>query len=242
MSTQFMTEPPEKTKHQISRQGSHSSSFHSSQNGSSSPILQLQRTLGNQRVAQLIRARRLTPQGGIIGLQPKLTVGAANDQYEQEADRVAHQVMSMPDAAPANSTQATIARAALPQGVPGEKTTEEDEDKIPQTSAPTAASITPLAQRQMEEEEAEDKEMPLQAKPAQTGERPLQRQTLPEEEEAEPIQASPAGSLADSFEAGEDVESRLNRSKGGGSPLPDAVRSFMEPRFGMDFSQVRTHT
>ena len=65
---------------------------------------------------------------------------------------------------------------------------------------------------------------------------------MPEEEEVKPIQASPAGSLADSFEAGEDVESRLNRSKGGGSSLPDTVRSFMEPRFGMDFSQVRTHT
>jgi Domain of unknown function (DUF4157) len=38
------------------------------------------------------------------------------------------------------------------------------------------------------------------------------------------------------------LEDRLNSSKGGGSPLPDEVRSFMEPRFGADFSQVRTHT
>ncbi|WP_156972531.1 DUF4157 domain-containing protein, partial [Nitrosospira sp. NpAV] len=63
-----------------------------------------------------------------------------------------------------------------------------------------------------------------------------------EEKDAETPRTGSAGSLADSFEVGEDVESRLNRSKGGGSPLPDAVRSFMEPRFGMDFSQVRTHT
>src|SRR5688500_689423 len=62
-----------------------------------SSISKLQRTLGNQRVTQLIQARRLTPEGRILGLQPKLTVGAANDQYEQEADRVAGQVMSMPD-------------------------------------------------------------------------------------------------------------------------------------------------
>lgn len=60
------------------------------------PILQLQRLLGNQRVTQLIRARRLTPQGEMIGLQRKLTVGAADDQYEREADQVARQVMSMP--------------------------------------------------------------------------------------------------------------------------------------------------
>ncbi|MHC5827765.1 MAG: eCIS core domain-containing protein, partial [Nostoc sp.] len=44
------------------------------------------------------------------------------------------------------------------------------------------------------------------------------------------------------LEAEGDIESRLNSSKGGGSPLPDEVRSFMEPRFGADFSQVRVHT
>ena len=53
-----------------------------------SPVLQLQRMLGNRRVAQLIQAKRLTPEGKILGLQPKTTVGAADDQYEQEADRV----------------------------------------------------------------------------------------------------------------------------------------------------------
>ncbi len=38
-------------------------------------------------------------------LQAKLTVGAANDSYEQEADRVAAQVMSMPAQAPAIQRQ-----------------------------------------------------------------------------------------------------------------------------------------
>ncbi len=39
-----------------------------------------------------------------------------------------------------------------------------------------------------------------------------------------------------------DLESRLNASQGGGSLLSEEVRSFMEPRFGADFSQVRVHT
>jgi hypothetical protein len=39
-----------------------------------------------------------------------------------------------------------------------------------------------------------------------------------------------------------DLESRLSASKGGGSPLPSDVRSFMEPRFGANFSEVRVHT
>lgn len=37
---------------------------------------------------------RYTRPGGT--LQPKLTVGAADDRYEHEADRMAEQVMRMP--------------------------------------------------------------------------------------------------------------------------------------------------
>ena len=42
--------------------------------------------------------------------------------------------------------------------------------------------------------------------------------------------------------SGSNLESQLNASKGGGSPLSDDVRSFMEPRFGADFSGVQVHT
>jgi hypothetical protein len=38
------------------------------------------------------------------------------------------------------------------------------------------------------------------------------------------------------------VEQRLTSSQGGGQPLPGDVRDYMEPRFGVDFSQVRVHT
>lgn len=38
------------------------------------------------------------------------------------------------------------------------------------------------------------------------------------------------------------LESRLLQSKGKGQPLPDPTRSFMESRFGHDFSAVRVHT
>ena len=181
-------------------------------------------------MAQLIQAKRLTPEGKIIGLQRKLTVGAADDQYEQEADRVARQVMNTPDAVAANSMQ----RAMSP---------EEDKDKMLQTK-PLAASITPFVQRQMvNNEEPEDKEKPVQAKfLTETSREPLQRQPETEEEETEPIQAKSAGSMSDSFEAGADVETQVSLSKGRGSPLPDPVRAYMEPRFGVDFSHVRVHT
>ncbi|SEL12378.1 DUF4157 domain-containing protein [Nitrosovibrio tenuis] len=197
-----------------------------------SPILQLQRTLGNRRVAQLLQAKRLSADGTVVGLQRKLTVGAANDQYEQEADRVAHQVMSMSDSA---------------VHLQRDMSTEEDKDTVLQTK-PLVASITPLAQRELKNlgnTEDKEEEIPVQAKANDADNLP-RRQPETEEEEHKPLQAksiqAKAESQANSFEAGADVESRLNQSKGGGSPLPDAVRAFMEPRFGMEFSHVRTHT
>jgi hypothetical protein len=50
------------------------------------PVLRLHRAIGNQAVRRL--------------LQPKLTVGAPEDAYEREADRVAERVMRMPEARP----------------------------------------------------------------------------------------------------------------------------------------------
>ena len=50
----------------------------------------IQRTTGNQAVLRLLRARHL---------QPKLTVSRPDVIHEQEADRVADEVMRMPDAA-----------------------------------------------------------------------------------------------------------------------------------------------
>lgn len=59
-------------------------------------LVSLQRTLGNQAVQRLIADGRLQVGSGV--LQAKLTVGPVDDPYEQEADTVAQQVMTMPDA------------------------------------------------------------------------------------------------------------------------------------------------
>ncbi len=149
MSQQLLTESHEKTQQRIAPRKTRPTSAQSFQGGLH-PVLQLQRTLGNRRVAQLIQAKQLTSEGKIIGLQRKLSVGAADDQYEQEADRVARQVMNIPDAVAANSMQ----RAMSP---------EEDKDQMLQTK-PLAASITPFMQRQIvNNEDSEDKENPVQA-------------------------------------------------------------------------------
>jgi hypothetical protein len=51
-------------------------------------VIHLQSTIGNQAVQRLMKT-------GI--LQTKLRLGQPNDIYEQEADRVADQVMRMPE-------------------------------------------------------------------------------------------------------------------------------------------------
>ena len=198
-----------------------------------SPLVQLQQVLGNSHLARLFQAGRVDPQGHIIGIQPKLTVGAPNDQYEQEADRVARQVMTMPD--PSGGMQRNVS-------------SEEDKEKnkVLQTK-PLAGAIAPLVQRELVgggKVPDKDEEVPVQAKYVEGGSE-LQRQPGMEEEEQEPVQAQfiqKTESLADSFDASANVESGIGRSKGGGSPLPDTVRTFMEPRFGIDFSHVRVHT
>jgi hypothetical protein len=123
-------------------------------------LLSLQRTHGNRFVQQLLRSQ--------VAIQPKLAVSQPGDEYEQEADRVADVVMSMP-ASSVTQTERNLGAEAL--------------------------------------------------------------QTMP----------SLSRSAEDVSEIDEDLENRLSQSRGEGSPLPDDVRAFLEPRFGYDFNQVRVH-
>jgi len=87
MSEQRLTQSPEKAKQRNARRESRPDSVPSLQGGLH-PLLQLQRTIGNRAVNRLLQSRTL---------QAKLTVSQPHDPYEQEADRVAEQVMRMPD-------------------------------------------------------------------------------------------------------------------------------------------------
>jgi len=163
------------------------------------------------------------------GAQAKLTVGQPNDKYEQEADRVAEQVMTMPKPAP-------------PQGAYFGYGDEKVQTK------PLVQTITPLIQRQSIEEEEE----PIQSRSE------IQRQ--PEEEEEEPIQTKPDIQKQEALEDDEEepvmtkmnnsssqptsssIKGSINQSKGQGTPLPKEPLSFMENRFGTDFSKVRIHS
>lgn len=191
----------------------------------SASILSLQRTIGNRAVQRMLAQRA---QGSTIptrtlsrlSIQPKVMVGPAADQYEQEADRVAERVMSMPATATTDHAQ--------------RQNKEEEELQ----KKPLSASITPKIRR-MDDEETQAK--PLAASISAVA----QRAVAGAEKEEEEFQTKPSPHHAEadgSFEAGSDLESRLAQSKGSGSPLPEDTRAFMESRFGADFSDVRAHT
>lgn len=105
-------------------------------------ILALQRTVGNRAVHRLLTGQAVRPQASESQsrqpIQAKLTVGAAGDKYEQEADRVASQIMSM-DAQPANQSI--------------QRKSEKEEDELQRK--PSIVPITPLVQREVTPEDEE---------------------------------------------------------------------------------------
>ncbi|MEO7232695.1 MAG: DUF4157 domain-containing protein [Polaromonas sp.] len=134
----------------------------------------------------------------------KLTIGAANDAHEQEADRVADAVVSGQRS------------ASIQQGSPGLQ--------------------TKLYRKVLEPHEMFDS----------VGSAPdsANAEALPEEDAAPAsLQRKEASGQADGEAAvSTDYEQSLQHAiQGGGSALPPSTRSFMESRFGHDFSGVRVH-
>jgi hypothetical protein len=85
----------------------------------------------------------------------------------------------------------------------------------------------------------EDEEDKLKRQPIEEeDEKKMQRQ--PEEDEEKNVQAKEASDLTPEVNPG--IENQIQSIKGGGSPLSENERTFFEPRFGADFSQVRVHT
>lgn len=166
-----------------------------------SPELALHRALGNRSYGQY--------------LQAKLTVNRPGDLYEQEADRVAEQVMRMPEP--------VIQRACDCDGTCASCQEEETSQR-----QPTAEPITPLMQRQeaLEPNEERDAER-------------VQRQVDDEEEEDVLQTKEKPGQMS---ETPPGTASRVQALRGGGQPLTASERSFFEPRFGLDFSRVQVHT
>jgi len=97
----------------------------------------------------------------------------------------------------------------------------------------------PGVQREVEPEEEER----LQAKPLASQITPLvQRKPDPVEEEDEEKQIQPKNNIGMAPQVTPRVAHDIHSFKGTGQPLPASERTFFEPRFGRDFSNVRVHT
>ncbi len=189
-------------------------------------VMSLQRTIGNQAVQRLIKSG---------ALQAKLKIGRPGDRYEQEADRVAGQVMAMPD-----------------PKLQRQPESEEKEETLQTKSL--ADQITPLVQRQEAPPEEEEETVQAKVMPGQTQdiqrqggtncseceEETAQRQPMEEDKEEGLLQAKVT--LGHTPQVTSNVATNIQNLTGGGQSLPEATRSFFEPRFGHDFSQVRIHT
>jgi hypothetical protein len=192
-------------------------------------------------------------------IQAKLTVGAPNDQYEQEADRVAAQVV--------NNIQSPQTQAGAGQPVQRSESAPEEEMQM-------KPAITAIQREEAPEAEDEEMQMKPEASTLQRAELPdddelqmkpeaaaIQREELPDDDE---LQMKPEASAIQREELPEDemqmksmgqqlasgeaapasdhLESQIQQARGNGQPLADPVRSDMEQAFGADFGGVRVHT
>src|SRR2546425_2792994 len=168
------------------------------------PILQLQQTLGNQAVQRLLESR---------AIQSRLKVSRPDDIYEQEADRVAEQVMRMP----------ALQRSCAGCGA-GESHCPQCDDEKEQLIHRKADSSNPSVSGEDEEEA-----IPCEVEPGVEN---------PNDTEDGLIRRKSRSSVERN---GGTIESVLNSAQGG-QPLQPSLRSDMEQRIGADFSGVKIHT
>lgn len=154
------------------------------------------------------------------GLQAKLTINQSGDAYEQEADRMAEQVMRMPADQVARGTRiagspgfASVQRQVVPDEEPRKQKAGEV-GGVEGAVGLIADEEAPGEIEETDEGETDEGEEAVQAKEVQ-GQTP---QVTPQ------------------------LQTQIDTIRGGGQALPASTRAFMEPRFGYDFRQVRVHT
>ncbi|MFQ5616354.1 MAG: DUF4157 domain-containing protein [Anaerolineales bacterium] len=162
-----------------------------------------------------------------------IPVGPANDKYEQEADRVAEQVMRMPDPEISHSSEPTLQRMA--------EEPEEDieDDRIQRQTLPEPEEEIEDTVQRMPDPTASHSSEPILQRKANCSCGGSCSSCRTNMENPPELMRKASSNESTSFSA-PSIVSDVVRSPG--QPLDTATRSFMEPRFGHDFSQVRVHT
>jgi hypothetical protein len=179
-------------------------------------------------------------------IQAKLSISMPNDPHEKEADSMAERVMTMPEpmAAPAAAAPAvqdtdkevqTKEEEQVPAQVPALEISrrlqcKEDKEEEKKVQPKLYDSI----HRKEEENGVEVKEPAIPELPTLISidrkiRGPCSTTTISRQGRAPPVPH-------------QSFEGSLHSTKGGGTPMADSTRNFMENRFGADFSGVRIHT
>ena len=165
-------------------------------------------------------------------IQTKLTVGQPNDKYEQEADNVADKVVQRLAKSDESNHPSPIAHR--PSSTPS----------VSEASTPIIQHKTEAPEEEKLDRKEENKEeLPeLQKSPVSAvgDDEGLQMKCAECDAEEDSGHVQMKGNTEGV--ASSNIESQLNSSKGGGSPLPDETRTSMESAMGADFSNVRVHT
>ncbi len=163
-------------------------------------------------------------------IQPKLTIGQPKDKYEIEADAMADQVVqrvSNTSANNANSIQTKCSDCEQEEQLQKKENDELSQGNIEVQQKPIFESNDeqPEADIQTKCNACEEKEK-LQKKEDEFN---TTKDDIQEKSETSQNQSTP------------DLQSRLNATKGGGSPLSSDTQNTMGNAFGADFSNVKIH-
>ncbi|MBD2594076.1 DUF4157 domain-containing protein [Nostoc spongiaeforme FACHB-130] len=161
------------------------------------------------------------PDTSTSRLQMKLTIGQPGDKYEQEADRIAKDVVQ--------SIHSTDNQVVQNKEQPTESIGQGQNFWLSRMSIQQPPyqpdTTTPRLQMKLSIQEAREELEPSLDQQSNTSIQPL-------------IQHMNIGGMAVSL----DVEAGIQRARSGGQPLADSIREPMEQVFGADFSGVRVHT
>ena len=207
-----------------------------------------------QSRGSLLLAPRELRKPELPRLQAKLKIGAINDPFEVEADRVAEQVMRMPDTSP---EPRPAPRDLLQRCAACEKAQDEESVRRKESASFAEPLIHLVADASTMQRDADKDDIQEQLVRAFLNDKStIQRdaadpdaapglEPASEEDEAtkkgeEILMQSKAAGSQEAL-AGSYLESATRSLEGRGDPLPASIRSYMEPRFGHDFSDVRVH-
>lgn len=177
-----------------------------------------QKTNTNQAVAesllpQYAENQAVEQKNNLLTIQPKLTIGSPDDPYEREADSVANHVMRMP------MSGGFLENSGM--------------DGLIQRKCASCDHEEGKIQRK---EFAKTPDIQLKCAACEHEEESIQRK---------PFNITPfiqKSGIDGGGRASDAVSNKIESSRGGGSIMSESSRSFMESRFGMDFSGVKIHT